>query len=128
MTNIVLYRVALTIGILMAVTMAKGQKPAIDLLPSSHQYMHPAALIDTSSKNDTLAHIIPVQISPAIHTDSISVEKEKKKDFKFGLDLDSILKNGEVRKVRVNPGSGLISLLIKNINPLKLFIHITALN
>jgi len=128
MNNIVLYRIAFTIGLLMTVTLARGQKPAIDLLPSSHQYMHPAAIIDTSFANDTLTHIAPFQKPDTLNTDTLAVEKEKKRQFQFGLNLDSILHKGEVRKNQVGTRSGLFPLLTKNLNPIKLFIHITALN
>ena len=128
MRNIVLYRLTFAIGILMAVNLAKAQKPAIDLLPSSHQYMHPAAILDTSSVNDTLIHIVPFISPDTVNTDSLKVKKEKKRQFQFGLNLDSILHKGEVRKNQVGSRSGLFPLIMKNLNPIKLFIHITALN
>jgi len=128
MRNIVLYRLIFGTGMLMILSALAGQKPAIDLLPSSHQYMHPAAIIDTSFANDSLSGISPIPRPPAAITDTLAIEKKEKKHFHFGLDLDSILKNGEVRKVRQESGSGLIPQLLKNFNPIKLFIHITALN
>ena len=112
---------------LMILSALAGQKPAIDLLPSSHQYMHPAAIIDTSSVNDTLTHIIPIQMPSATSADTLTKEKKEKNHFQFGLDLDSILKNGEVRKVRQESVTGLFPQLLKNFNPIKLFIHITAI-
>jgi hypothetical protein len=128
MNNLVLYRIALALGILMAVSVTRGQKPAIDLLPSSHQYMHPAAILDTSSVNDTLIYIPPFQEPENAVSDSLKVQKEKKHHFRFGLNLDSILHKGEVRKNQVGTRSGLFPLFIKYLNPIKLFIHITALN
>jgi hypothetical protein len=128
MNNLVLYKIAFLAGLLMAVSEASGQKPAIDLLPSSHQYMHPAAILDTSSVNDTLTYIAPIQETDSSATDSLEVQKKKKRQFQFGLNLDSILHKGEVRKNQVGARSGLFPLLMKKTNPIKLFIHITALN
>ncbi len=59
MKLIVLYRLALMAGMLVTMTSMAGQKPTIDLLPSSNQYMHPAAMLDTSSIIDTLVKVIP---------------------------------------------------------------------
>ena len=127
MNNLVLYRIAFLAGLLMAVSVASGQKPAIDLLPSSHQYMHPAAILDTSSVNDTLTYIATFQGLDSNATESLDVKKKKKRPFQFGLNLDSILHKGEVRKNQVGTRSGLFPLLMKKSNPIKLFIHITAL-
>jgi hypothetical protein len=115
-------------GFLVAVTLAWGQKPTIELLPSAHQYMHPAAIIDTSFAHDTRTPVIPSQQPDSLYTDSLKAEKEKKRHFQFGLNLDSILRKGEVRKNQVENRPGLIPLLFSNVNPIKLFIHITALN
>lgn len=112
----------------MAVCVARGQKPAIDLLPSSHQYKHPAAIIDTSFANDTLTFLAPFQEPDSSASDSLMFKKEKKRHFQFGLNLDSILHKGEVRKNQVGTRSGLFPLFIKKLNPIKLFIYITALN
>jgi len=113
---------------LMIISMLTGQKPAIDLLPSSHQYKHPAAIVDTSSANDTLTGIIFLQRPQTIDTDTLKTETEKKNHFQFGLNLDSIFKNGEFRKIQKGKSSGLFPKQIKIINPIKLFIFITALN
>jgi hypothetical protein len=128
MNNLVLYRLTILIGLLVVVNLARGQKPAIDLLPSSNQYMHPAARIDTSSANDSLTYVGPFPKLEPHAADSLSIQKENKRSFRFGLNLDSILHKGEVRKNQVGTRSGLFPLIMKHINPIKLFIHITALN
>jgi len=128
MNNLVLYKITLAIGLLMGVFVARGQKPAIDLLPSSHQYMHPAAIIDTSFANDTLSQIAPFPLPDTSYTNSPRAEKKKKRQFQFGLNLDSVLHKGEVRKNKVGTRSGLFPLFIKKSKPIKLFFHITALN
>jgi len=128
MNNIVLYKITLAVGLLMVVSMAKAQKPVIDLLPSSHQYMHPAAIIDTSFANDTLTSL-PVFPSPdTLNTDTLIKEEEKKNHFQFGLNLDSILQKREVRKNQTGSKSDFFPLIIRYLNPIRLFIHITALN
>ncbi|MEN8203305.1 MAG: hypothetical protein ABFS28_11970 [Bacteroidota bacterium] len=78
------------VGLLMAFSVAGGQKPAIDLLPSSHQYMHPAAIIDTSFANDTLTHIAPYISPDTSYTNSLKVKKEKKRQFQFGLNINPL--------------------------------------
>ena len=128
MNNIVLYKLVFLTGILLAVNLVRAQKPAIDLLPSSHQYNHPAAIIDTSFANDSLTFQAPFPVSDSSYIPAPEAEKEKKRKFQFGLNLDSILHKGEVRKSQVSTRTGLIPLMKKNLNPIKLFIHITALN
>jgi len=85
-----------------------AQKPAIILLPSAQEYIHPEVLIDTSFTNDSL--IIAIQSDPK--KESILESKHREKE--TGLDIS-------FRK----PGN--YPLLFKKLNPIKFYIRFTAL-
>ena len=105
-----------------------AQKPAIDLLPSSHQYMHPESVIDTSMTGDTLTYDLPLPLNQDPGNDTLLKESSKKNRFQFGLSLDSLFQRKENKKVQEKAGTGKIPLLYKKFNPLKLFFFVSALN
>ena len=128
MKNIVLYTISFMTGLLMISTEMISQKPAIDLLPSSHQRIHPEAIADTSFTSDSQVKIVPV-IPPSHKPSSHLIYKETRKneDKKSWIHFDSIFQREVSRNGRTSNRSGNYSLNFKYINPIKLFLNITAL-
>ena len=126
MKHIVVYKITLITGLLLIITSLAAQKPTIDLLPSSHQYMHPEAMIDTSLTSDSLVQFIPPIGPPYINKDTLRKESVKKERRQIGPNLDTIFHRDEARKTPGEIRSMGLPLHIKYFNPIKLFIHITA--
>ena len=128
MKNIVLYTISFMTGLLMISTEMISQKPAIDLLPSSHQRIHPEAIADTSFTSDSQVKIVPV-IPPSHKPSSHLMNKETRKneDKKSWIHFDSIFQREVSRNGRTSNRSGNYSLNFMYINPLILFLNITAL-
>ena len=114
-------------GMLMTITILYGQKPAIKLLPSSHHYMHPEAMIDTSYANDSLLKYVPGPLPQLIDIDTLKTDPVKKVRRQIGPSFDSIFNKEEARRFSGGHRSNIFPLHIKYLNPIKLFIHITAL-
>jgi len=127
MKLIVLYRLALMAGMLVMMTSMAGQKPTIDLLPSSHQYKHPEAMIDTTLYTDTLVQVLPPGQPQFLYRDSLEKKTQKKEFLNFGLSIDSIFQKKETKIKYHGVDSGRFPLILKLFNPIKLFIHITAI-
>ncbi|MCK5137169.1 MAG: hypothetical protein KAR19_15395 [Bacteroidales bacterium] len=101
MKYIVLYTLAL---FLINTPEASGQKPAIDLLPSSHEHIHPEAVIDTSYIRDSL-----IQITPGAKQESKPVKEiPMKESRRTGLHLDSILNKLVSKKLNQVTEAGII--------------------
>ena len=127
MRNIVLYKIVLMAGMLMTITILNGQKPIINLLPSAHHYMHPEAMIDTSFNNDSLFKYIPSPMPQYFDIDTLKADPVKKVRRQIGPSFDSIFNKEETRRFSGGLRSNSFPLHIKFLNPIKLFIHITAL-
>ena len=127
MRNIVVYKIVLMAGMLMTITILYGQKPTISLLPSSHYYMHPEATIDTSFANDSLYKYIPSPLPQFIDIDTLKADPVKKVRRQIGPSFDSIFNKEETRRFSGGLRSNIFPVHIKYLNPIKLFIHITAL-
>jgi hypothetical protein len=105
-----------------------AQKPTLDLLPSSHEHVHPEAMIDTSSTMDSpvlFAPNTPTASLPVIHSDGDGMEKNERQK---GTGLDSLFKKRYTKKVQEGMNPGINSLIILNINPIQFLIYMTALN
>ena len=118
MNNIVVYKMILAIGILVLAISLSAQKPAIDLIPSSHQILQPKAIVDTSFVLDSMVYKNIYAQPPA---------GQKKKRRQIGPSMDSLLRKPETRKAESIKPTGSISLYIRKFNPLKFFISIIAL-
>ena len=128
MKNIVLYGTVLVIGLLTVFTEIAGQKPAFTLLPSTHHYIHPEAIIDTSVFCDSLASIVPGDCPLSSPLENIAKKEIRRKESKRpGLHLDSLFHKSDNRNERPGKRSGNYPLIIKHINPIKFFLQITAL-
>lgn len=103
MKNIVLYTLAL---FLMNLPEVFGQKPAIELLPSSHEHNHPEAVIDTSYTGDSLIQIIPYTKLPSKPVKEIRLQESRR----TGLNLDSVLNRLISKKLNQVTGAGIILL------------------
>ncbi len=114
-------------GMLMTITILYGQKPAIKLLPTSYHFMHPEAMIDTSFANDSLYKYVPSPLPQFIDNDTLKADPMKKVRRQIGPSFDSIFNKEEGRRFSGGLRSNSFSLHIKYLNPIKLFIHITAL-
>ena len=114
-------------GMLVMMTSMAGQKPTIDLLPSSHQYKHPEAMIDTTLYTDTLVQVLPPGQPQFLYRDSLEKKTQKKEFLNFGLSIDSIFQKKETKIKYYGVDSGWFPLILKLFNPIKLFIHITAI-
>jgi len=114
-------------GMLMTITILYGQKPAINLLPSSHHSMHREAMIDTSFASDSLFKYVPIPLPQFIDIDTLKADPVKKVRRQIGPSFDSIFNKEEARKFSGGLRSNSFPLHIKYLNPIKLFIHITAL-
>lgn len=128
MRNIVLYKIVLMAGMLMTITILYGQKQTIKLLPTSHHYMHPEAMIDTSFANDSLYKYVPSPLPQFFDIDTLKADPKKKVRRQIGPSFDSIFNKEETRRFSGGLRSISIPLHIKFLNPIKLFIHISALN
>jgi len=115
-------------------TEASGQKTTIDLLPSSHQSIHPEAIIDPNFQNDSLLNMEPNDRSSTMYSE----DKEKKRIFhresrRTGFQIDSVFKKsssyqkGSGKNNRTIKSTGKTLLILKNFNPIKFIMHITAL-
>ena len=103
MKYIVLYTLTL---FLINIQEAAGQKPTIDLLPSSHAHLHPEAVIDTSYTGDSL-----IQIFPDIKYPSKPVKEIRQQESQStGIYLDIILKRLISKKMNQVTGAGIILL------------------
>jgi len=105
-----------------------AQKPALDLLPSTNGHIHPEAMIDTSSTNDSLVLIVPSH--PGASTPAILSEEDniRKNERRKGTGLDSLFKRRNSRKVQESMKPGINPLIFRNINPIRFLFHMTALN
>ena len=115
-------------GLLMVFPETSAQKPTIDLLPFKHNRVHPEAIIDTSFSKDSVVKFVPCdQPSPMV-----SKEKEKKKiirreSWKSWFYLDSLFQKQVSKSNRTGKRPVKYSLNLKYINPIKFFLHLTAL-
>ncbi len=108
----------LTVGVLVLALSLSAQKPAIDLIPSSHQIMQPKAIVDTSFVLDSMVHKNIYTLPPDV---------QKKERRQIGPSIDSLFGKPEARKAESIKPTGSISLYIRKFNPLKFFISIIAL-
>ena len=127
MRDIVLYKIGLLVGFLMIGTLLTGQKPAINLLPSSHHYMHPEPMIDTSLANDSFPIYNPKIQSHSNETDTLDRVTEKKVRPQIGPSFDSVFQKERARKFAGRTKSKDFPQHTMYLNPIKLFIYITAL-
>jgi hypothetical protein len=118
MNNIVVYKIILTVGLLVLAISLSAQKPAIDLIPSSHQVMQLETTVDTSFTLDSLVNM-------SKHTQAPAVQKKVRRQ--IGPSIDSLLRKPETRDAKSIKTTGSISLYIRKFNPVKFFISIIAL-
>jgi hypothetical protein len=112
----------LAIGILILAQSLSAQKPAIDLIPSSHQFVQPKAIVDTSFVLDSMVH---KNVHKNTYAQPPAVKEKKRRQ--IGPSMDSLLRKPETRKAESIKAPGSISLYIRKFNPLKFFITIIAL-
>ena len=116
-------------GLFMLCTEVAGQKTSIDLLPSSHQYLHNEAIVDTNSRNDTLATIVPDNPPSTIYLKEKDKKRIRRKESRrIGFQLDSLFQKTDGKSTRTIKRSGNSLLILKDFNPIIIIIHITALN
>jgi len=127
MNNIVLYKIIQIVGFLALATAMTAQKPAIDLIPSSHQIMHSEAIIDTSYAIDSLIRMNSYAQPPADQTENVPIENVKKERRQIGPSMDSLFRKPETKKMQSTRKTWRISIYIRKFNPVKFFISITAL-
>ena len=127
MNNIVLYRMIVSIWILVLAISLSAQKPAIDLIPSSHQITQREAVVDTSFALDTLVQNNPNIQPPAAQEENTQPENIKKERRQIGPSIDSLFRKAENKHAASNKTTGSISLFIIKFNPLKFFISIIAI-
>jgi len=127
MNNIVVYKKILTIGLLVLAISLSAQKPAIDLIPSSHQMRESKAIVDTSFALDSMALKNKFVQPTVIQKENTSPESLKKERRQIGPSMDSLLRKPETRKADSNRTSGSLSLYFRKFNPVKFFISIIAL-
>ena len=128
MKNIVLYTVSLMAVLLMVSAEMICQKPAIDLLPFTHQRIHPEAVLDTGFASDSQIVIVP--LNPPSNTPSGNIVKKgnrQSENNRKWIDFDSIFQRQEFKNEHPAKKSGNYSLIFKWIKPVKLFLNITAL-
>jgi len=126
MNNIVLYKLLFSIGILVLATAMTAQKPNIDLIPSSYKALPTEAVIDTSQALDSLIRNtcnedpgFQEQLSSDVH-----VKKERRQ---IGPSVDSLFKRPESKKAVSENSAGKLSLYIRQFNPIRFFIRISAI-
>ena len=127
MNNIVVYKIIITIGFLALSISLSAQKPSIDLIPSSHQPMQHAAIIDTSSTLDSMVQKTIDTWTPAVLEKNARRENVKKERWQIGPSMDSLFRKTEARKEERSKTTRSISLSIRKYNPVKFFISIIAL-
>jgi hypothetical protein len=116
-------------GLMLLKLEAGGQKPAIDLLPSSQHHLHPEAIVDTGAVYDSSVHF--TADSQSIYTHSGNRERKermqenKRKERSF---LKPLFKKRGNNRQRTMKKSGFHPLIINIANPLHIIFHITALN
>ena len=105
-----------------------AQKPTLDLLPSTHEHVHPEAVIDTGSTIESLvlfAPNTPGASSPVILSEGDGIGKNERQK---GTGLDPLFKRRITKKVQEGMNPRINSLIIKNMNPIRFLIYMTALN
>jgi hypothetical protein len=127
MNNIVLYRICLSFGILLLATTVAAQKPSIDLIPSSYQHMPPEAIMDTSLRSDSTIQKI-YGLDPGIQEKKDAGVHVKKERRQIGPSIDSLLRKSEDKKTVSERSAGKLSLRIRQLNPIRFFIRISAKN
>jgi hypothetical protein len=125
MKYIVLYALILLVASLTDVT---AQKPAYELLPATHELVHPEAVVDTSHTTDamekfTITHQDAPDPDPDLRQEKIRRDENRKKIFS----LDSLFRKQDKKKAHSVEQPGNHSLSIRKYNTVLLFILITAL-
>ncbi len=127
MKNIVLYTVSFMTGLLLISSEIISQKPAIDLLPSTHQRIHPEAMLDTGIASDSQIVIVPLHLP--LKTDSDNIVKKENwqgENNRKWIDFDSVFQRQDSKNKPLVKRSGNYSIVIKYFNPIKLILNITA--
>ena len=126
MNNIVLYKLLLSIGILILATTMAAQKPNIDLIPSSHQFLATEAVIDTSRALDSLIQNAFIQDTgfQEENGSGVHVKKERRQ---IGPSIDTLLRRPESKKAVSERSAGKLTLFIRQYNPIRFFIRIRAI-
>jgi hypothetical protein len=127
MNNIVLYKLLFSIGILVLATTMAAQKPNIDLIPSSYHYMPPEAIIDSSLTTDSTI-LKKYGLDPGVQEKKNTPVHVKKERRQIGPSIDSLLRKPEGKKAVSEKYTGKLSLYIKQFNPIRFFIRISAKN
>lgn len=127
MNNIVVYKTIVATSLLALAISLSAQKPSIDLIPSSHQILQTAAIIDTSSVLDSMVQKTLDTWTPDDMEKKASNETIKKERRQIGPSMDSMLRKAEFRKAESGRTARSILLYIRKINPVKFFISIIAL-
>jgi len=126
MNNIVVYKMILSVGLLVLAISLSAQNPMIDLIPSSHQMRESETIADTSFALDSMVHHNKY-VRPAIQEENASRKIIKKERRQIGPSIDSLLGKPETRKADSSRTTGSLSLYIRKFNPVKFFISIIAL-
>jgi hypothetical protein len=117
MRRIVVYKITIIAGLILTGSLLNAQKHSIGLMPVSHQYRHPEAVIDTCFAIDSLGQSTPRVQSPVKQEKVAPLEPEATK-----VPLFVPIPRKAPGKISVN-----LMLFIREFNPLKLIINITAL-
>ena len=113
---------------LMLFTETTGQKPTIDLLPFKQKRVHPEAIIDTSfSKDSAMKFVSGDQSSPLMINEKEKKKISKRESWKSWFNLDSLFQKKVSKSNLTGKQPVKYSLIPKYINPIKFFIHVTAL-
>jgi hypothetical protein len=128
MKNIVLYGLVVLVGLLIVCPRIAGQKPAYALLPSTHRYIHPEAILDTSIMYCDEDSIIPDNYPLSSSSETIVKKEAQQEEKKIpGLHFDSLFQKSVSENERSGKRSGNYPLIVKYVNPIHLFLQITAL-
>ena len=118
------------VGLLMVFTEIAGQKPAFTLLPSTHHRIHPEAILDTSIVYVAQTSIVTGDCDCPLTSPSGNLahrEIQQKESKKPGLHMDSLFQKPVFKNEHPGKRSGNYPLIIKYINPINIFLQITAL-
>lgn len=126
MKSIVVYIILFLSCLLLFASSLAAQKPAIDLISSSHQQRHPETRADTAYVVNPPVRAGFLTPAPPVQNQKSSLKEDKKKGHQIGISLDSLFQKEESRSTTRESTPVRISLFMKRYNPMRLIIFIIA--
>lgn len=112
----------------MAMIQISGQEPVVEQLPTAPQSEHPESVTDTSVAYSSRIGILhPDYPSYVPAGDMVKREPRVKEERKSVLHIDSLFRKEVSSKESTDKRTVDYPLIIKYFNPIKFFLHITAL-